>query len=349
MRWHLLLLTTALLLVPTAATAYPISAATLWTMTRDAPLIVLARVERLHAGAAAPETFATARYLLESCGGREGSGLARLHVLEVWKGETGPEIDVETDAGMICPAPPRFVPGRTVLAFLTAGSRGVFRVPYLSYGTLYPASTQVATIRSRVVEAIALNAKRPVPDAARHEWLVRCASHDVTRWDGLYELAPASDEVHAYYDSNRKKQPVTVPERDLEAIAQGFVREPSWDRAFPMTLALLKNHRSAELDRTAIAVIDAISAEADLPYWFREALALVLDRLGAPPELEKPVAESKDTEDFTDRETYQKSLAQRDQRLREHWKAAREKMKLPPSAPLKRPEGVSGVGGSTPD
>lgn len=113
---------------------------------------------------------------------------------------------MEFPAGLICPAPPVYVKGRDVVAFLDRYQGKWFTVG-LSYGTLYPEDrNQLEDLRVMVRQAVTLQAKGRVPGKDRLDWLVEAAIRPGTRWHGLYELRPGSDELHSYYDSGRSEQ-----------------------------------------------------------------------------------------------------------------------------------------------
>ena len=53
--------------------------------------------------------------------------VAVLRVLETWKGPLTRQVTVHFSSNLICPAPPRYVEGETVLAFLERGETQVRR------------------------------------------------------------------------------------------------------------------------------------------------------------------------------------------------------------------------------
>src|SRR5687767_2912681 len=109
----------------TQVAAYPIPPQTIWEVTEDAHLVVVARVMRIEPGKSAGDP-------------RGAPDVAVLQVKEVWKGRALPQVRVSYRAGMACPAPPRFAPLLDVLAFLRIEKETqTLRVVGLSYGTLY--------------------------------------------------------------------------------------------------------------------------------------------------------------------------------------------------------------------
>jgi hypothetical protein len=232
--------------------------------------------------------------------------VAHLVVLDTLKGPFFARVDVPYPAGLICPAPPRYETGETVLAFLQSGDRiaderrctsydedcarleelrGKWFTNSLSYGTLYPSPTELDVFRDRIAEAVALDERGPVAKAER-EWLLRCAERSATRWHGLYRLAPAGDRVHFFYDRGGNAiEPLTAAEK--ERLADAFVKEPSLDVTLSMMLTVLAGVRRSDVDRTATAALETLLAREPLPYEIFDAAPLVVARwgTGAAPEI----------------------------------------------------------------
>jgi hypothetical protein len=337
-----------------APLAYPISPVTLWDLTREADLVVLADVTDItntEVPAATPmrDTPSSSRTF--------GAGaIAHLHVREVWKGETGNSsgtIEVAFEPNLICPAPPRYVAGKTTVAFLAKPEAGKADggaadvapagVPWhtvaLSYGTHYPAAGEIADYRDRVREARDLLARRSVPEADRLDWLVRAASRRATRWDGLYELMPQGDSLHSYYDQtlDARVGKARLTPAQYQTLAVGFVAQPSIDRTLPMFLALFNGRPHHALDRAAMGAVERILLSDRAPWWIGEAMTLLLRRLGDPaPEVR--LAPLGDTFDDKDMRT-----------IRDIWSRAKSELGLPdiPAVPDSNLE-VGGVGANTP-
>lgn len=114
-----------------------------------------------------------------------------LDIEQILKGRLGlGTIVVPNELGMICPAPARYEVGTRVLAFLYRTERGDFRTHALSYGakTLDPAGLAVYLKRIEEQFAIERIPEGPGRLAAQVEWLVTCAEHSATRWEGAYEF-----------------------------------------------------------------------------------------------------------------------------------------------------------------
>jgi hypothetical protein len=334
-----------LLLAPAIALAYPIPPVTLWELAEQADLIVVARVatvEEAHQEEAEPFD----------------RDVARLQVLEVWKGSAGADVSVTFTRGLICPAPPRYVPGETVLAFLESGptrlaSLGT-HVPAdearqlaarwadhwftvgLSYGTLYPGAEDRPFLRDLVEDALVLQSRSPVPESEWRAWHVRAASQRATRWQGLYALDRSPDEVLASYD--RKDRRRTVPTADERRdVMRGFIVEPSDDHTLAMTVAFAGRQPEAEFDRAVLGQVERLLAEQDIPYWLTDALTRMAERHGS----------RNGRRDLGLKDDWQEPNARS---LRVAWARTRDRYGIPevPPAPAP-PSGTEGVAGSSPD
>ena len=170
----------ALLLALTASTplAYPITPVTLWDLVQEADLVLLADVAEV---TEAVETAGTDLRGAPSASRMGGPGsIAHLRIREAWKGVADGTVEVAFDPNYICPAPPRYVAGKTVVAFLTRDGDTLSTLA-LSYGTHYPSPADIPVYRDRVREARDLQARGNVSDADRLAWLVRAASRRATR------------------------------------------------------------------------------------------------------------------------------------------------------------------------
>jgi hypothetical protein len=252
-----------LLAVSLPAGAYPISPQTLVAQVQRADLIVLAKTVSLSE-------------LPRKNSSDWNRAVAHLEVLETWKGAAPPQLEVPFPASLTCPAPPRYIQGETVLAFLSK-HEGKWITVGLSYGTLYPGPDELPVLREAARSILALRAG----DAAAHRQLLTgLASRRATRWDGLFELVPEGDDLHNYY---RREQPQgnagQLTQAELAAISSGFISEPSGDQTLTMLLVLLAGYPDTAFDRTVAGVIDSILALEHLPWWFADAYDLALARL----------------------------------------------------------------------
>jgi hypothetical protein len=342
--WWVLALVLTLLLVPRAQ-AYPISPQTLWHLTQKAELVVWADVEDVAPLPPPPTDGGTEDDF------RSSIDVARLKVREVWKGnapEGGP-VEVHFNSGIICPAPPHYEAGLSVVAFL-ARYEGKWRTVGLSYGTRYPTSTGEAEAYKRAITQAheAQQEAAPAPDGGvaleepGTDWLVLAASHPATRWDGLYGLVPESDEYLFFYDQ-RGSRPVSLTGEQREQLARGFVEHPPLDRSLSMMLAALRGHANAEVDRVAANALETLLADGRPPYWAPLALDLLRERHG-----EKPKKRPANTEDPLLRGRDGKAPSGLHPLVKE-WKAFKKRHKLEPqrlALPVEPP--VPGTGGDTP-
>ena len=321
--------------------AYPISPQPLWKLTGESELVVVAEVQEIRR---IP--------FKEKMNGEEWEGertVAVLRILESWKGNENGTIEVPYPAGLSCPAPPVYIEGETVLAFLEWAEKGWggggatgWSTVGLSYGTLYPSRDELSDFREMVRKAVALQAKGRVPGMALVDWLAEAAARPGTRWHGLYALVPGSDEIRSYYDRsgtkalNRKLTPA-----HLERIARGFIASPSVDVTLPMALAVLSDYRSKEVDEAAVSAMEGLYGQTRLPYWTLDSLRGVLRRF-----------EGKGTDKRLARleAIYEKTYEVDEDEVREVWRVARRELSLPKVVPARAPERkVWGVGETTPD
>jgi hypothetical protein len=247
--FRLIALTATLLLVSPAPgpLAYPITPVTLWGLTSEADLVVLADITEV---TEADETAGTPLRDAPSSSRIGGPGsIAHLRIREVWKGEAPGAIRIEFDPNYLCPAP-----------------------------------ADIGDYRDRVREARDLMARSPVPEPDRLAWLVRAASRRATRWDGLYDLMPQGDSLHSSYDQQIDDRPgsARLTDTQYQTLAMGFVEQPSVDRTLPMILSLFADRPHHALDRAAMAAVERLLLADEPPWWIGEAMGLLLRRLGDP-------------------------------------------------------------------
>jgi hypothetical protein len=212
----------------------------------------------------------------------EPGSTARLQVIEHWKGETDAEVSVAFEPNMFCPAPPRYDAGATVLAFLVRDIDG-WQTAHLSYGTLYPSPEDLPIYAARVREALTLQSREQLDRADRIEWLVRCAEHRATRWDGLYELV-GSPKPPAYEEGELRIPPAELLTDGHRArIALGFLRDSRLDGTLPLLIDVLGPYRDDRFDRAVIAAIDEeFDSDNSELYVLDAAIPAILSRLGVP-------------------------------------------------------------------
>lgn len=315
--------------VSSGAHGYPIPPVPLWSLVEQSETIVLAKVVEVR----------------EPRRGEKDDGLglsvATLRVLETWKGPVVGEIEVRFPAGLMCPAPPRYVKGHDVVAFLSKEDDGWGATVGLSYGTLYPeGEEELSDFREMVRRAAALQArsKGRVQEVDRIDWLVEAAVRPGTRWHGLYELEPEGDELRSYYDPERPREGAWLSPAQREKIARAFASRPWADSTLPIVLKLLARHPDPKVDEAAASALAAVINEKHLPYWTATVLELVLQRYGDRQAAKKIGALQKGCCDYDEK------------RLRTLWRTAQRELGIPKVVPVKIAEReVRGVGADTPD
>lgn len=136
--------------------------------------------------------------------------VARIVVKETLQGKVKNDtIEVPFEPNMICPAPAMYYEKTTVLAFLDV-EKGKYSTHALSYGAKTLDSIGLKTYRMRIKEIrdILAMTDKPAQRNATIEWLVTCAEDPVTRWEGVFELSPASDFM-SFYSANTDRFPKT--------------------------------------------------------------------------------------------------------------------------------------------
>jgi hypothetical protein len=187
------------------AFGYPITPQTLRKLIEYSPYIVIATVDNPEK----PEKFYDQKtkdsVQVFSFG---GDGVATLNIKEVLKGQPGDvgEIEVEYEAGMICPSPANYPDKKLVIAFLAKEdtSKRYYTVG-LSYGSkIMGSEKEMLAFKKRIldyleIEKIKNKRKRK---SATVEWLVKCVEDKFTRWEGAYDLSREGDFM-SYYDYSK--------------------------------------------------------------------------------------------------------------------------------------------------
>jgi len=107
------------------------------------------------------------------------SGTAYLNINSILKGVTTLEvIEVKYNAGMICPAPAHYEPGKRVLAFLNKqkDSESYYTVS-LSYGSKELDEACMIVYKNRVKEILLINQLQDEQSRIKEttDWIVQCA------------------------------------------------------------------------------------------------------------------------------------------------------------------------------
>ena len=105
-------------------------------------------------------------------------------------------------ADMICPAPPDFQEGKTVLAFLNRMTKrkDSFYTQSLSYGTKYLEGKELKTYQQRILEMCEIQSlvNEDAKNKLTIDWLIKCAHEPATSWDALSELSSESSFMADY-------------------------------------------------------------------------------------------------------------------------------------------------------
>ncbi|NTX52960.1 hypothetical protein [Myxococcus sp. CA039A] len=256
------------------AEAYPIPPVTLWPLTQEAELIVWADVERVRI---AP------RERDEQGMPWDDDEIATLKIRETWKGSVRPgeRVEVLFSSDIMCPAPPRYEPGRSVIAFLSNGN-GRWWTVGMSYGTRHPTNpADVDAYRRGVTAARGAQARSAPPqrkETANSEqehldWQVRAALHPATRWDGLYELSQGA---------------AALTRAQRQQLAHGFTTQPSFDHTVAQMLTTLRGFPHKDFDRATANVLETVFVEQGAPPWISKAFDLLRERHGEKPEPRTP-------------------------------------------------------------
>lgn len=175
------------------STAYPIDPRPLRKLIIESEYILIGHVQEVYQKKKKKDSF--------------GYAVARIEVREVLKGTLESVIvEVAFEPNMVCPAPARYIPGTEVVAFLDKkDDKGMFETHALSYGARAVALPDVAVFRDRIreMQQILMITDTDQQFLETTEWLVKCAEHEATRWDGVYELSPESDFMSYYARSER--------------------------------------------------------------------------------------------------------------------------------------------------
>jgi hypothetical protein len=301
-RFRWVALAALLLLVPTVASAYPISPVPLWTLTEEAELIVVAKVVRIQPLPVDDEDW--------------NSAAALLTVQETLKGPPLFHLKVPYPAGLLCPAPPLYLKGELVVAFLEREGDEWSTVG-LSYGTLYPQGDELDDTK-RMVRAALLVQQSPLPteelEESKLRWSVEAAALPGTRWHGLYELAPFTDRQHFAYDRTGRPAAVCLPLEHRELLARAFVEASKVDPTMTMMLELLCGLDDPRVDRAALGALEGLLALETPPRWAQDLMWAVLARQGDTRLQERL------------KETGTESWEVTPERLRELWSAAKREL-----------------------
>jgi len=172
---------------------YPISPRPLRLLVEESEFVVMAHVREIREAKSKKESF-------------DGGAEAILFLREVLRGKIRDSvISVSFQPLMICPAPAHFEKGTDVIVFLDRRGKQFF-VHALSYGvkTVTPEVAALYKDRIREMQTILGISDKDEQFLQTTEWLVKCAEHEATRYEGTYDLSRASNFM-SYYDRSEGK------------------------------------------------------------------------------------------------------------------------------------------------
>lgn len=170
-----------------AAFSYPISPRPLRKLMLESEYIIVGYVRDIRSIKESKDSWVDA--------------IADIDVKEVLYGNLSKtSVEVGYSPGFICPAPPYYEKGATVIVFLTK-SKKWFETVALSYGVKDVDAPGIEAYKARINEMKEIMILPEGLDKFTQtvEWLVKCVEHPATRWEGSYELSPSSDFM-SYYD-----------------------------------------------------------------------------------------------------------------------------------------------------
>ncbi|MHC4845336.1 MAG: hypothetical protein ACYTCU_04150 [Planctomycetota bacterium] len=277
-RWTTRLASAGLLAVlaatalPNASTAYPIDPVPLRLLCERSESIVIARVDAERPAAD---------------DGGWGESLADLSVLETLKGPGAPAaMSVPYAAGLICPAPPDYPVGKTLLVFLARGEEGgELRTLSLSYGTKQLSDEHRAVYAQRIREWVAISREL---DSDRRlartvEWLVQMAEDPITRWEAVYDFQDGARPDGAFLRPRDLRVDYWA-KTDASQRARLFdlALEPGVaDYAWWKLVGLFEDVDDERLTPAILARLRAVRGKP--PYVAWRAMRLVTERLGDEP------------------------------------------------------------------
>jgi len=120
--------------------------------------------------------------------------MAKIAIIEVLQGEISTQfINVQYDnlKGFTCPAPAHYEVNTTVLAFLDF-SENKYITHALSYGSKKLEPDEIEIYKTRIIE---MQNILQLDDSLKKytetvDWLIMCAEHPTTQWEGVCELSP---------------------------------------------------------------------------------------------------------------------------------------------------------------
>jgi hypothetical protein len=200
--------------------------------------------------------------------------VAHLKVREIWKGPGLDSVDVPFNDFGRWPAPPGYVEGETVVAFLRHDGREWTTVG-MSQGAI-AARGRLQDLREEVGGVVALQGRSPsrgdlprIPVAGTVGQGGESLPHD-----GILPVVVPHGATHGGVGGPRKAA--------AEALAKSFVRRGAADEELPEILELLADYPDPGVDCAAIEKFESVIEQPSPPAWTRDVLPLLLERLGDP-------------------------------------------------------------------
>jgi hypothetical protein len=253
--------------------AYPIPPQPLRRLCMESQFIVVATVE----GSASPNRAESV-----------SEGKARLRISSVLKGSIDKRvIEVAYSPNMVCPAPPSYPRGSTVIAFLDR-SRGekFFTTHGLSYGSKVLSESELVIYVERISEILEILSHGDSPEKEKQttEWLVRCAEEPATRWEGAYELSPGGSLMSFYEKEEPHDFAAMITEEQKSRLSSALFRSTTISSEDFCLINLLKDD---EGERLVVFILRYLkNVVNDPPYYTDQLMAFISDKLGNKEALE---------------------------------------------------------------
>lgn len=169
---------------------------------------------------------------------------ALIFIQECLQGKRLPDtIKVYYNANTICPAPPEYKKGDRIIAFLAKNKgENSYHNPAHSYGVKsFSSEEQRNVYRTRILEMQDILAKKKPSQkhTAIIDWLVKCAAHPVTRWEGIYELSHQGDVMSSYDDDRSMKKSVFLSAPQKQLLYDSFIQiqKPTYEDLYLVDIA----------------------------------------------------------------------------------------------------------------
>lgn len=269
--------------------------ASLWELTRDSSVVVLARVEQPGAVTA------------------KGRSVARLRVKETWKGGPVSTLEVRFSPDVACPNPPSYRVGEDVIAFLTPGTDPDTWVTVASAeGARYARSdSELAAIKAAVLHATSL------PAEAKTQWALQAFESPSTRHDAALVLGGVANPLA--WRTIGGPAPVVLPKTTLAALEASFIRNPTQDNTLISSMVLLRTQRTQQLNAAFANSINTITNTANPPDWLPVAVSLYEERLHPLRPIARTLSPEAMLEEWSRRRTPEAV-----ERARQRWRALRQ-------------------------